>query len=61
MARGVVQRGEDDVQRLEHGVGEIEPAVRHDVDLDAVQDRDLRIAFAHRGNLIPLAREVARA
>ena len=59
MVRRVVQRGQDDIQRLERGVGEIEPAVRHDVGLDAVQDRDLRIAFAHRGNLVPLARKVA--
>ena len=41
MAGALVQRRQHDVEALEDAVGEIEPAVRQDVHLAAVQDRDL--------------------
>ena len=43
LACRVVQRREHDIEALEDPVGEVEPAVGQDVDLAAVQDRDLRI------------------
>ena len=38
----IVQRGEHDVELGQHVVVEVERAVRHDVDFDAVEDLDAR-------------------
>ncbi len=58
LPRVVVERRQDDVELLEDGVLEIEPAIRQDVDLDAVEDRHPRKALAQLVDLVALVRDV---
>ena len=53
VAGALVQRRQHDVEPLEDAVRKIEPAVGQDVDLAAVQDRDLRISLAQRARSRP--------
>ncbi len=55
VAGALVQRRQHDVEPLEDRVREVEPAVGQDVDLAAVQDRDLRIPLAQARDLVGLA------
>ena len=48
LAGGVVQRREDDVEAGHHRIRQVEAAVRQDVDLAAVQDRQLGIGRPQR-------------
>ena len=57
LLRRVVKRGENDVQLFEDVVGEIQSSISKDVDLDPVQDRDLRILRPQPKNLLPLTGE----
>ena len=57
MARALVKRREHDVEALEDAIGKVETAVGKDVDLAAVQDRDLRIQLAQPGNFVGLPRD----
>ena len=56
--RVVVERRQHDVELLEDRVLEIEPAVRQDVDFDAVEDRHPGKALAQRVDLVALPRDV---
>ena len=57
MTGPVVQRREDDIQRLEDLVLEVQAAVRHDVHFDPVQDGQGGEAFADAGDLVTLPLE----
>ncbi len=57
MTGPVVQRREDDIQRLEDLVLEVQAAVRHDVHFDPVQDGQGGEAFADAVDLVTLPLE----
>ena len=58
LPRVVVERRQDDVERFEDAVLEIEAAIREDVDFDAVEDGHLWKALAQRGDLVALMADV---
>ena len=60
VAMTLVQRCQDDVEALEDGIAEVEPAVDEDVDLAAVQQRHTRIPLAKRGDFVGLLRDRRR-
>ena len=53
-----MQRRQYDVQPREHRVGKVEPAVRQDVRLDPVQNREGREPLAQTLDLVALSREL---
>jgi hypothetical protein len=53
-----VKRGDHDIERGQHMVIEVEAPVGEDVDLDAVQDRHLGVAFAQPRDRLALTRNL---
>ncbi len=61
LSRVIVERRQHDVEALEDGVLEVEPAVGEDVDLDAVEDRHPWELLAQRGRYLRAGARCRRA